>query len=59
MRKHHDDQATTEPLERAQRDQEERSKQALSNQGSQGRKPNQANPDHDRGTADSSRDKPA
>jgi hypothetical protein len=48
MRKHHEDQATsTEKLEdRTQRDQEERSKQALSNQGSQDRKPVQ--PDEDR-----------
>ena len=60
MRKHHDDQANTEPLEeRAQRDQEERSKQALSNQGSQDRKPTQASPDQERGIAVSSRDKPA
>lgn len=37
----------TEPLEeRSQRDQEQRSKQALSNQGSQDRRP--ADPDHQR-----------
>ena len=40
--------STDQLQERTQRDQEERSRQALSNQGSQGRKPSEANPDHDR-----------
>lgn len=50
MRKNHENQAnSTEQLEeRTQRDQEQRSKQALSNQGSQDRKPSQATSDHDR-----------
>lgn len=61
MRKQHEDPASsTEQLEhRPQRDQEQRSKQALSNQGSQDRKPGQAIPDDDHGAAGSSRNKPA
>lgn len=51
MRKHpqdHNQANDTDQLQkRAQRDQEERSKQALSNQGSQDRKPSQPNPDRD------------
>lgn len=50
MRKQRQDQnqtsGTTGQLQdRTQRDQEQRSKQALSNQGTQDRKPSQANPD--------------
>ena len=60
MRKHDEDQTShTEKLEeRTQRDQAQRSKQALSNQGSQDRQP--ADHGHGRGTTDhDSRDKPA
>lgn len=46
--------------ERSQRDQQQRSKQALSNQGSQDRQPADTRKDRERGTADdSSRVKPA
>lgn len=49
MRKQRQDQnrtsGTGQLQDRTQRDQEQRSKQALSNQGTQDRKPNQANPD--------------
>ena len=50
MSKHNENPASsTEQLEeRTQRDQEERSKQALSNQGSQDRTPSEAKSDHDR-----------
>ena len=40
--------STDQLQERTQRDQEERSRQALSNQGSQDRKRSQTHPDHDR-----------
>ena len=62
MRKHPEDPASdSEQLEeRSQRDQEQRSKQALSNQGSQDRQPADTGLDRERGTADDrSRDTPA
>jgi len=44
--------------ERTQRDQEERSRQALSNQGSQDRKPTQVKSDDVREDLDTERDEP-